>query len=191
MPRDLRRVTIGSSPASERLTARDNRESEKEHKNRQGKGEEGEGGGKEGGARQGRGESSGGQEEENDGDEAKDREKHGAKRGGGGESERGNTEEEGGGWASSGVGEKGEEKKGSRRGGWGTVRMYTSREQVVVEDDLKSNLRDHHSPVWLYQAARDYAERYDSRYGTGLIPDSAPMVQEIADFWRDYYGLDR
>ena len=58
-------------------------------------------------------------------------------------------------------------------------------ELVVVENALKSVLRDHEAPIWLYQAAGDYAERYDSRHGTGLIPSSAPMVQEIADFWRD------
>ena len=38
-------------------------------------------------------------------------------------------------------------------------------------------------------AYEDYAERYDSRYGSGLIPSSAPMVDEIAGFWRDYYGI--
>ena len=62
-------------------------------------------------------------------------------------------------------------------------------ELVVVEDALKSILRDHEAPTWLYQAARDYAERYDSRFGTGLIPSSAPMMQEIADFWRDFHGI--
>jgi hypothetical protein len=28
-------------------------------------------------------------------------------------------------------------------------------------------------------------------HGTGLIPSSAPMMQEIADFWRDFHGLGR
>jgi hypothetical protein len=64
-------------------------------------------------------------------------------------------------------------------------------ELVVVENALRSILRDHEAPAWLYHAARDYAERYDARYGTGLIPASAPMVQEIADFWRDYFGIGR
>jgi hypothetical protein len=36
-----------------------------------------------------------------------------------------------------------------------------------------------------------YAERYDSHHGTGLIPASAPMMEEIADFWRDYFGIGR
>ena len=47
-------------------------------------------------------------------------------------------------------------------------------ELVVVENALKSILRDHEAPTWLYQAARDYAERYDSRHGTGLIPEFGP-----------------
>jgi hypothetical protein len=78
-----------------------------------------------------------------------------------------------------------------KRISWGMVRIVHSMELVVVENALKSILRDHEAPTWLYQAARDYAERYDSRHGTGLIPSSAPMMQEIADFWRDHYGIDR
>ena len=84
-----------------------------------------------------------------------------------------------------------QEQNEYKRISWGMVRIVHSMELVVVENALKSILRDHEAPTWLYQAARDYAERYDSRHGTGLIPSSAPMVQEIADFWRDYYGLGR
>ena len=51
----------------------------------------------------------------------------------------------------------------------------------VIENALKSILRDEEAPFWLYQAARDYAERYDPRHGTGLIPSSAPMMQEITE----------
>ena len=50
-------------------------------------------------------------------------------------------------------------------------------------------LRTYEAPIWAYQAAKDYAERYDARYWSGLIPSSAPMVEEIAEFWRDYYGI--
>lgn len=78
-----------------------------------------------------------------------------------------------------------------RRIGWGTVRLVRSVELVVVEDALKSILRDDEAPAWLYRAARDYAERYDSRNGTGLIPSSAPRMQEIADFWREFHGIER
>jgi hypothetical protein len=40
---------------------------------------------------------------------------------------------------------------------------------------------------WAYQAARDYAEQYNPHYGTGLIPESAPLVAVIAEFWRAQY----
>ena len=73
--------------------------------------------------------------------------------------------------------------------GWNMVRMLKSKDLVVVEESLKSVLKTYEAPIWAYQAAKDYAERYDSRYGSGLIPSSAPMVEEIAGFWRDYYGI--
>ena len=71
------------------------------------------------------------------------------------------------------------------------VRSVDSMELIVVENTLKSLLRPEEAPFWLYQASRDYAECYDSRYGTGLIPSSAPMMQAIADFWANYYGIDQ
>lgn len=83
-----------------------------------------------------------------------------------------------------------QEQDEHRRISWGTVRVVHSMELVVAENALKSVLRDHEASFWLYHAARDYAERYDSRHGTGLIPSSAPMMEEIADFWRDFYGID-
>jgi hypothetical protein len=56
-------------------------------------------------------------------------------------------------------------------------------ELVVVETALECVLRPWASPDLGYCLARQYAERYNSRYGTGLIPESAPMVEDIADFW--------
>jgi hypothetical protein len=73
--------------------------------------------------------------------------------------------------------------------GWNMVRMLKSRELVVVEESLKSVVRGYEPGVWAYQAAKDYAERYDARYGHGLVPSSAPMVEEIAGSWRKYYGI--
>ena len=73
--------------------------------------------------------------------------------------------------------------------GWDMVRMLRSRDLVVVEESLKSVLKGYEAAIWAYQAAKDYAERYDARHGSGLIPSSAPMVEEIAGFWREYYGI--
>jgi hypothetical protein len=73
--------------------------------------------------------------------------------------------------------------------GWNMVRMLKTKDLVVVEESLKSVLKSYEAPIWAYQAAKDYAERYDSRYRSGLIPSSAPMVEEIAGFWRKYFGI--
>ena len=73
--------------------------------------------------------------------------------------------------------------------GWDMVRMLRSRDLVVVEESLKSVLKGYEAAIWAYQAAKDYAERYDVLHGSGLIPSSAAMVEEIAGFWRKYYGI--
>jgi hypothetical protein len=38
-----------------------------------------------------------------------------------------------------------------------------------------------------YLLARRYAERYNSRYGTGLIPESAPRMEDIAESWGRHF----
>lgn len=73
---------------------------------------------------------------------------------------------------------------------WTQIRTIHSMKLLVVAKALKSILRPWEAPFWLYQAAKDSTEKYDPRYGTGLIPSSAPMMQEIADFWRDYFDLE-
>jgi len=73
--------------------------------------------------------------------------------------------------------------------GWNMVRMIRSKDLVVVEESLKSVVRGYEAAIWAYHSAKAYAERYDARHGSGLIPSSAPMVEEIAEFWRKYYGI--
>ena len=55
--------------------------------------------------------------------------------------------------------------------GWDMVRMLKSKDLVVVEESLKSVLRGHEAPIWAYQAAKDYAERYDARYRVRVDPE--------------------
>jgi hypothetical protein len=74
---------------------------------------------------------------------------------------------------------------------WGMVRNVKSFDLLVVEHAVKAVLRPSEGPHWLYQAARNYSERYNARYGDGLIPDSAPMVEEIAEFWRKHDDIRR
>ena len=72
---------------------------------------------------------------------------------------------------------------------WGPVRIIKSRELLVVETALECVLYPWASSDLGYHLARQYAERYNSRYGTGLIPKSAPMMEDIAEFWgRHFFG---
>jgi hypothetical protein len=72
----------------------------------------------------------------------------------------------------------------------GPVRLIKNNDLLVVEYALRTITADEMSaPYWAYQTARDYAERYSSKYGTGLIPISAPLVQDIAEFWPQFYGI--
>jgi hypothetical protein len=63
---------------------------------------------------------------------------------------------------------------------WGPVRVIESSELLLIETALHCLLSPTESAYWGYRVARQYAERYAPRYGTGLIPESAPMVQEFA-----------
>jgi len=74
-----------------------------------------------------------------------------------------------------------------RNQAWGPVRIIHSTEVLLIEYALSCLLQPSASADWGYHLARQYAERYNSRYGTGLIPESAPMVEDIADFWCQYH----
>ena len=70
---------------------------------------------------------------------------------------------------------------------WGLVRRIHSRELLTVETALECVLRPNASQLLAYDLARQYSERYNGRYGTGLIPESAPMVEDIAEFWGRHF----
>lgn len=72
---------------------------------------------------------------------------------------------------------------------WGPVRIIECTKTLLVEKVVECILTPGFSTQWAYQVAREYAERYDSRYGTGLLPESAPMMADIARFWVEFYGL--
>jgi hypothetical protein len=74
-----------------------------------------------------------------------------------------------------------------RNQAWGPVRTIHSTEVLLIEYALSCLLQPTASADWGYHLARQCAERYNSRYGTGLIPDSAPLVEDMADFWCQYH----
>ncbi len=54
---------------------------------------------------------------------------------------------------------------------------------LVVEGGLRCVITPQAAATWAYETAKDYTERYNSRYGTGLIPDSLPMLDDTVRFW--------
>jgi hypothetical protein len=84
-----------------------------------------------------------------------------------------------------------EEQSEYRPISWRMLRIIKSMDLLVAEKCVESVLRPHEAPHWLYEAARDYAERYDARHFNGLTRKSAPLVDEIATFWRKHLGLSR
>jgi hypothetical protein len=66
---------------------------------------------------------------------------------------------------------------------WATIRTIHSRDALVVENAVDCILDPRNSAVWGYRLAAAYAERYDPRHGTGLVPESAPLLRDIAEFW--------
>jgi len=66
---------------------------------------------------------------------------------------------------------------------WGQAREIVDMPLLIIEDAVRCVLRPREAPQIAYETARHFAERYDPSYGTGLIPASAPFVEEIAAFW--------
>jgi hypothetical protein len=75
---------------------------------------------------------------------------------------------------------------------WGHVRIIQNRYALIVENSVRCVLSEtaEDGGFWAYHTARAYAEQYDSQYGTGLIPESAPMMQEIVRFWTEYHRVE-
>lgn len=73
---------------------------------------------------------------------------------------------------------------------WGPVRIVESSNTLVIEKALECILSSTACPFWAYHVAREYAEEYDSRYGTGLIPASRSKMDAILSFWLQYYKIE-
>src|SRR5262249_54465630 len=72
---------------------------------------------------------------------------------------------------------------------YGVVREVQNWRVLLIEKAMQCALAydDYVAAYWAYHVARDYAEKYDPHYGTGLIPESAPLLKDIVDFWCHHY----
>ena len=66
---------------------------------------------------------------------------------------------------------------------FGEARTITDMPLLIIEYALRTLVSPRESTHLGYRIARAFAERYDPAHGTGLIPASAPFVEEIAEFW--------
>lgn len=69
---------------------------------------------------------------------------------------------------------------------WTTVRFVRSGDLLKLEYALRCFV-EQDFPYWAYKLAREYVELYASQYGTGITPESTPMLLEIAEFWCQHY----
>ncbi|MCI0477953.1 MAG: hypothetical protein L0Y55_17055, partial [Anaerolineales bacterium] len=70
------------------------------------------------------------------------------------------------------------------------VRVIRSMRLLGIENALGCAAFPESAPDWAYRAARTYCERYNPHYGTGLIPESLPFLQDVIRFWKTYYVVE-
>jgi len=70
---------------------------------------------------------------------------------------------------------------------WSTVRIINSTDLLILENILQCLLSQTDiAASYAYDATRNYVEKYNPRYGTGLIPESIPMLEKVICFWNRY-----
>lgn len=70
---------------------------------------------------------------------------------------------------------------------WGRqVREIIDLPLLVIEDAVRCMVQPQEAPEIAYEAARNFAQRYDPSHGTGLVRASAPFVETIAAFWNQH-----
>ena len=75
----------------------------------------------------------------------------------------------------------------SERQQWGPVRRIHSRDLLTVEKALECVLWPSDSQVLAYDLARQYSKRHKSGYVNELTPESAPLVEDIAEFLGQHF----
>lgn len=73
-----------------------------------------------------------------------------------------------------------------RKAHWATVHFVKSGKLLKLEYAIRC-FTDRDFPYYAYKLAREYTEFYEPRSGSGLTPESAPKLMEIAEFWCQYY----
>jgi hypothetical protein len=73
----------------------------------------------------------------------------------------------------------------TRSGLWGSrIRAIHSTDVLIIEQSMCCLLYPDNASYWAYHLARNYTEEYNPSYGTGLIPESVPALEDVISFWR-------
>lgn len=73
----------------------------------------------------------------------------------------------------------------TRSGHYGTIiRTINKNNLFTIELGIKCFLDEDERSG--YELGRQYSERYNPSYGTGLIPESLPFVKDIVEFWKKH-----
>lgn len=72
-------------------------------------------------------------------------------------------------------------------GPYGVIRIIRNRYVLLMENSLYCVLRPGMSSHYGYHLARDYAKRYNPKYWDDLTPESASLIEDIANFWCEYH----
>ncbi len=75
----------------------------------------------------------------------------------------------------------------TRIANFGTVIRSIKNWNILTIEDAINCFCDSNNNELGYTLAKDYVEKYNSRYGTGLIIDSIPDLKDIITFWEEYY----
>lgn len=73
-----------------------------------------------------------------------------------------------------------------RKAHWATVHFVKSGKLLKLEYAIRC-FTDRDFPYYAYKLVREHTEFYEPRSGSGLTPQSAPKLMEIAEFWCQYY----
>ncbi len=69
---------------------------------------------------------------------------------------------------------------------WGTLHIVRSGDLLKLTYALQC-FESNDVPYWAYKLGREYVEGYNPSCGSGIIPESIPMLMEVAHFWCWHY----
>jgi hypothetical protein len=68
---------------------------------------------------------------------------------------------------------------------WSDIRIIQNWDILLIEESISCFVH-FDRPEMGYQLAKSFTEKYNARFGTGLLPESLECLKEINSYWKDY-----